>query len=314
MPDTQAIAIVFPGQGAQKPGMAKDFHDASAAARLVFAEASDALSLDAARLCFDEEEKLGLTEFAQPAILVAEIAMLAALRESHGLSAVAWGGHSLGEYTALVAAGVRGVGEASALVRERGRVMQEAAPLGSGAMLAVIARDLDAGALMPALAGLRVDVANLNSTDQVVLSGTVADLETARARLKDLDGFDRAKCIPLRVSAPFHSRLMRPAADRFRPLLTRASASWNPTPAGTVASNYTGAMHAEDTASIVDALVKQIDAPVRWLDNMRTLLDRCDRVIELGPGRPLRGFFGSLGVKIDCITDLESAATVLGTP
>lgn len=312
MNEASTIGIVFPGQGAQRPGMGREFHAEHECARRVYEQASDALSLDVAALCFEDEEKLGLTEYAQPAILTTEIAMLSALRERYDLAPCAWAGHSLGEYAALVGAGVLAVGDAVSLVRERGRLMQEAAPLGSGAMLAVIQRDLDAAALAPALDGLVVDIANFNSTDQIVLSGTAADVDEAKVRMKTLAGYERAKCIALRVSAPFHSRLMRVAAERFRPSLEAAAPAWNASAAPCVASNYSGAFHGSDTAALVEAMARQIEAPVQWLANMRALLDRCARVIEIGPGRPLRGFFTSLGVKIDSVTDPTSAAAALG--
>jgi len=304
-----AVAIVFPGQGSQKTGMAADFHERFSVARDVFEEASDITGLDMRALCFEENDRLALTEFAQPAILTAEIAMLVSLRDAYGLQAQAWGGHSLGEYTALVAAGVMNVGRAAALVRERGRVMQEAVPVGEGGMLAVIKPDLDVERLTEAIDGLQVDVANINSSDQVVLSGADADLGTAKDRVKE--AFDRAKCLPLRVSAPFHSRMMSPAAAAFRPTLAEACAHWDARNAHQVASNHSGGFHMNTNEEIAEALARQIDTPVRWLDNMQRLLERAERIIEVGPGRPLRGFFAGLGAKIDCITSVESAAEVL---
>ncbi len=309
--DAARIGLVFPGQGAQKAGMAKDFHDAFATARDVFDEASDATGLDMRALCFDDKDRLALTEFAQPAILTAEIAMLASLRTEYAITPVVYGGHSLGEYTALVAAGVMGVGDAAALVRERGRLMQEAVPIGAGGMLAVIKSELDLGAIATLIDDLDVDIANINSADQVVLSGKDADLATAKDRVKE--NIERAKCLPLRVSAPFHSRMMAAAAEKFRPTLADAAKGWTARDAASVASNYTGNFHTPDPDEIAQALAHQIDAPVRWLDNMRGILDRSDRVIELGPGRPLRGFFASLGTKIECITDTASAAATLGS-
>jgi len=305
------VAIVFPGQGAQKAGMAKDFHEAFGVARETFEEASDATGLDMRTLCFEDKERLGLTEFAQPAILTAEIAMLVSLRAEYGIEPVVYGGHSLGEYTALVATGVLPVGEAAALVRARGRAMQDSVAVGAGGMLAVIKPQLDVAKVAACLDGLSVDVANINSADQVVLSGTDADLATARKRVKE--AIERAKCLPLRVSAPFHSRLMAAAAENFRPTLVRASTGWNGEQAGNVASNYTGAFHTTMPAEIAESLARQIDAPVKWLDNMRGILGRSDRVIELGPGRPLRGFFSSLGTTIECITDTKTADATLAS-
>jgi [acyl-carrier-protein] S-malonyltransferase len=309
--DGKRLGIVFPGQGAQKVGMAKDFHEQFPAAREVFDQSSEGAGIDMAALCFEDKDRLALTEFAQPAILTAEIAMLASLRSEYGIEPVVFGGHSLGEYTALVAAGVMPVGQAAALVRERGRLMQDAVPVGEGGMLAVIKPELDLNTLRGLLEGLCVDVANINSSDQVVLSGTEADLATAKNKVKET--FERAKCLPLRVSAPFHSRMMTPAAESFRATLVEASTNWSTANAGAVASNYTGEFHTDSPTDVAEALARQIDSPVRWLDNMRGILDRADRVIELGPGRPLRGFFANLGLKIECIISTETAAAVLGT-
>jgi [acyl-carrier-protein] S-malonyltransferase/trans-AT polyketide synthase/acyltransferase/oxidoreductase domain-containing protein len=306
MADTR-IAIAFPGQGTQRTGMACDFHVASDVARDVFAAASDALHLDVAALCFEPDSRLDLTEFAQPAIVTAEIAMLAALRREFGLTACVYGGHSLGEYSALVAAGVLEVGAAVALVRERGRFMQESVPVGEGSMVAVIQPDLDLAGLVAGLAGSAVDVANVNSADQVVLSGRKNDVDEAAKHVRTIAGFERARCLPLKVSAPFHSRWMQPAADRLRPLLVASSASWRAATAPTVTCNLTGGMHDADASGIVERLAGQVVAPVRWLDNMRALAVRADRVIELGPGKPLRAFFSSIGVEAISITTWEAA-------
>lgn len=306
MADTRT-ALAFPGQGTQRTGMARDFHDACAAARDVFTAASDALHLDVAALCFEPDPRLELTEFAQPAIVTAEIAMLAALRSELGLATCAYGGHSLGEYSALVAAGVLDVGAAVALVRERGRFMQEAVPVGEGSMVAVVQPGLDLAALVAGLAGTGVDVANVNSTDQVVLSGRKSDVEEAAKRVRTITGFERARCLPLKVSAPFHSRWMQPAAERLRSLLVESSASWRTAGATAVTCNLTGGMHGGDAGQIVERLAGQVTAPVRWLDNMRALAARAERVIELGPGKPLRAFFSSIGVEAVSVTTWEAA-------
>ena len=303
-------ALAFPGQGTQRTGMARDFHDASAVARDVFVAASDALHLDVAALCFQPDPRLELTEFAQPAIVTAEIAMLAVLRDELGIEVGVFGGHSLGEYSALVAAGVLDVGAAVTLVRERGRFMQEAVPVGEGAMVAVVQPGLDLAALVAGLAECGVDVANVNSSDQVVLSGRKSDIDEATKRVRTIAGFERARCLPLKVSAPFHSRWMQPAAERLRPLLVDSSTSWRATGATAVTCNLTGAMHDADAAAIVERLAGQVTAPVRWLDNMRALAERADRVIELGPGKPLRAFFSSIGVEAVSVTTWEAACAI----
>jgi [acyl-carrier-protein] S-malonyltransferase/trans-AT polyketide synthase/acyltransferase/oxidoreductase domain-containing protein len=208
--------VVFTGQGAQKTGMARDFVEAFPLAAAVFDEASEALDLDLRALCFEPDERLNLTAFTQPAILTAEVAMFAVAHTEWGYRPALFGGHSLGEYAALVAAGVLPLAEAVRLVAARGRLMQEAVPVGVGAMAALIGENLDLNAITAELADLVVDVANHNSPDQVVLSGDSADIDLAITRLSG-PGRRGKKLV---VSAPFHSRLMAPIepafADRVR--------------------------------------------------------------------------------------------------
>jgi [acyl-carrier-protein] S-malonyltransferase/trans-AT polyketide synthase/acyltransferase/oxidoreductase domain-containing protein len=303
-------AVVFPGQGSQRLGMARDFHDAFSESRRVFEEASAALGLDVAKLCFEDEDRLARTEFQQPAILTAEIAMFAALRERFAFTPQCYAGHSLGEYTALVAVGVIELGAAAALVRERGRLMQEAVPVGEGGMTAIINPEIDPVRLRELLdesEPIEVDIANLNSPDQLVLSGRVVDLSLAAERLKQDPGFARARAIPLKVSAPFHSRLMSPAAERLRPLLEKAAARWSAEKADHVVSNVSGTFHRPNGVAIAEALAMQVSAPVRWLDCMRTIAAACPRVVEVGPGKPLSGFFKSIEVAVTHVGDVAGA-------
>jgi [acyl-carrier-protein] S-malonyltransferase/trans-AT polyketide synthase/acyltransferase/oxidoreductase domain-containing protein len=281
--------------------MARDFHEEYPAARDAFAEASAACGVDLAAIAFGDEERLNLTEFTQPCILTAEIAMLRVLREQFGLDARWFAGHSLGEYTALVAAGVLGLAEAARLVRRRGALMQQAVPAGEGAMLAVVARGLDLAELRAELEGLEVDAANHNSSSQIVVSGSAADVEKAKERI----GGKGRRLIPLNVSAPFHSRLMREIEPTFAAELTAAAI--DATQAPQVASNYTGAFHTADASAVRDALVRQISGTVRWVDNMKALAERATRIVEIGPGKPLSAFFRDVGVKVQSITDLASA-------
>lgn len=305
------IVVVFPGQGAQKTGMARDFYEAFPASRDTFEEVSDALGEDMRALCFQEDPRLDLTEYTQPAILTAEIAMFRALCAEMGLDAGRFGGHSLGEYAALVAAGVIPLAEAARLVRERGRRMQEAVPVGAGAMTALIARDIDMGAVAAATDGLVVDVANHNSPEQVVLSGAAADIAAAEERIAEAVPGGRLR--RLTVSAPFHSRLMAPIEDGFRILLEGSSVTWDPTHTAKVASNFSGGFYPEqDTAAVVTGLTRQISGEVRWVDNMNALRDGADRILEIGPKRPLRGFFRTVGVTVEAITNLTMARRALG--
>lgn len=304
MSEAEKTAVVFPGQGSQRAGMARDFHDEFGSAREAFREASDACGIDLAAICFGEDERLNRTEFTQPCILTAEIAMLRVLREELGLRAHWFAGHSLGEYTALVAAGVLRLAEAARLVRRRGALMQQAVPAGQGAMLAVVGRALDIDELRAQLEGLCVDAANHNSSSQIVVSGSAADMDEAKARL----GGKGRRLIPLNVSAPFHSRLMREVEPAFAAELGGAAIAAADAPR--VASNYAGGLHSPDAAAVREALVRQISGTVRWVDNMRALAERSTRIVEIGPGKPLSGFFKDVGVDVQAISDLAGARRV----
>lgn len=309
----ETSVLVFPGQGSQRAGMAQDFCQEFAESRAVFDEASDALSLDLREICAGSDERLSLTEYTQPAILVAEIAMLRALSAHFGLSATHFGGHSLGEYTALVAAGAIPLAEAARLVRERGRRMQEAVPRGEGAMAAVMRDPLDPELLRATLVGLEVDLANMNAPDQIVISGSAADVAQGVARIQASPELHGARAKLLDVSAPFHSRLMAPIEAGFRALLQASSRTWAPARAAQVVSNYTGAFHLGESEAVVDALTRQISGGVRWVDDMRALLSLSPtRVLEIGPNRPLRGFFRALDVEVEAIFNTTTARRVLG--
>ena len=300
---SSATTVVFPGQGSQRVGMGRDFSDRFASSRLAFEEASDALGLDVAALCLEEDARLSLTEYAQPAILVTEIAMLRGLTEAFGFEANRFGGHSLGEYTALVAAGVLPLAAAVRIVRERGRLMQQAVPVGQGRMLAVIGRELDVVAVERAIAGLAVTVANDNSPEQVVLSGLSDDIAAAESRLAADAGL---RLVPLDVSAPFHSPLMVRIEPAFAAVLD-SFAGWDASRAPAVTSNLTGGFHDADPAALRARLVSQISGTVRWRSNMAALAGGASRILEVGPGRPLRGFFKAVGVAIESVTDVRSA-------
>jgi [acyl-carrier-protein] S-malonyltransferase len=291
------LAFVYPGQGSQKVSMGLDFYDASEIARRTFEEANEALGFDLATLCFTDDTQLALTEFTQPALLATEIAMTRTLEKAHGARPTHFAGHSLGEYTALVAAGAVPFDHALRIVRERGRLMQNAVPVGEGGMTAVTSAELDLAEIESSIAGLVVDIANDNSPEQIVLSGRVADLRIAETRIE-------GKLTPLAVSAPFHSRLMLPIEGSFRDVLR--SAPWDSGRATTVLSNFTGTWHTPET--LEDSLVRQISGRVRWVDDMRALADA--RVIEVGPGRTLRAFFRAIDVTIDSVFNVLTAERV----
>jgi len=293
--------------------MGRDFDERFESSRRVYDEASDGLGLDLRRICFDADPRLGLTEYSQPAILATEIAMLRGVDEAYGLSAGCFGGHSLGEYTALVAAGVIELVDAVRIVRERGRLMQQAVAVGEGRMVAVVAAGLDRDAVARAMQGLEVTVANDNSPDQVVLSGRAADVRTAESRLAAGESAAAMRLVELDVSAPFHSPLMASIEPAFADVLEGTGRRWDPSNAPLVTSNVTGGFHDADAAALRSRMVRQISVTVRWRDNMKALAAAQGSVIELGPGRPLRGFFKSIGVPVLSVTDLRSAERTLSS-
>lgn len=309
MQENNKTAVVFPGQGSQRPGMGKDFYDNVEASRRTFEEASEILGWDVGAMCFSEDERLNLTEFAQPCILTTEIAMLRGLQDMYGFSPDYFGGHSLGEYTALVAAGAMSFEDALRIVETRGQLMQQATPPGEGAMAAVISKNLDIDQIRLILRDLPVDVANINSTDQVVISGQADSMDKAKERIARVIGDgENMRFVQLNVSAPFHSRFMNAVKDKFHDVLSAISSRLNAGQAVRVTSNYTGLFHAATTSSVIEALVSQLSGSVKWRDNMFALVEKSQTIYEIGPNRPLKNFFRSLDVNCKSITTFSSAA------
>ncbi|HMC78852.1 MAG TPA: ACP S-malonyltransferase [Vicinamibacterales bacterium] len=279
------IAFVFPGQGAQKVGMGRSLADTYPICRDTFTEADDALGEPLSRLCFDgPDDRLMLTENTQPAILAMSTAV-ARLARSRGVEARFAAGHSLGEYSAHVAAGTLSFADALRTVKRRGRYMQEAVPVGEGAMAAILGLDAEgvARACAEAADGQVVSPANLNAPGQIVIAGHAAAVARAGERAKAL-GAKRA--IALAVSAPFHCALMKPAEDRLAPEL-RALASHDPS--FPVVANV-DATPKTTAADAIEALIRQVSAPVRWEDVVRRLIaDGARTFVELGPGSVLAG-------------------------
>jgi len=284
------IAFLFPGQGSQSVGMGKALADRFPECRDVFDEADRALGEPLSDLIFNgPAETLTLTENAQPAILTASTAALRILT-ARGIEPQQVAGHSLGEYSAHVAAGTMTFSDAVGIVRRRGRYMQEAVPAGAGAMAAILGLDADKvqQACDEAAAGEVVSPANLNAPGQVVIAGTTAAVARASERARTL-GARRA--IPLQVSAPFHCALMKPAEERLTPELRALAVR---APRVPVVANVDG-QPKEDAQSAIDALIQQVSAPVRWEDVMRRLIANGARIfVEVGPGAVLSG----LGRKI----------------
>jgi [acyl-carrier-protein] S-malonyltransferase len=279
------IAFLFPGQGSQKVGMGRALVDAYPDARAVFDEADAAFEGPLSRLCFEgPEDQLTLTEHTQPAILTMSVAAARVL-EARGVCPAIVAGHSLGEYSAHVVAGTLAFADAVRIVRRRGRYMQEAVPVGEGAMAAILG--LDAAAVARACEegaqGEVVSPANVNGPDQVVIAGATAAVQRAGERARAMGA---KRVIPLSVSAPFHCALMRPAELRLAPELRALDAR---TPRVPIVANV-DAEPKTDAAAAIDALVRQVSSPVLWDAVVRRLASAgVTTYVEVGPGRVLSG-------------------------
>jgi [acyl-carrier-protein] S-malonyltransferase len=291
------VAFLFPGQGSQYPGMGRELAHNFSCARAVFDEADEALGFAISRICFEgSAEELQLTANTQPAILTVSVAAAKVLREK-GISADYVAGHSLGEYSALVAAGGLSVREAVQLVHKRGRYMQEAVPLGQGAMAAILG--LDGVALdeicREAAQGEVVSPANLNSPGQVVIAGSSAAVARA-VEIAKVRGAKRA--IMLNVSAPFHCALMKPAQDRLSVDLdaTRMADPQMPLVSNVSAEPVTSA------SLLREGLKRQVTSPVRWEESMRRLrTDGVEVFVEVGPGKVLSGLMRQIDRAAECL-------------
>ncbi|HNZ65171.1 MAG TPA: ACP S-malonyltransferase [Smithella sp.] len=311
MKDGKNIAVVFPGQGSQRSGMGKDFYEQLPVCRRTFEEAADTLGWDVASMCFGEDDRLNLTEFTQPCIVTTEICMLRGLAERYGFAPDYFGGHSLGEFTALVAAGVMPLADTVKIVQARGRLMQQAVPVGVGGMAAVISENIDMEMLTNIMGGLNAGIANINSANQVVISGELPAIDEAEKRLvKNFPAEKSIRFIRLNVSAPFHSALMKTIEGRFAETLEKFADHLNPANASRVTSNFTGGFHAGDAAEVRRNLVNQISHTVNWRKNMQNLAEKAAGLYEVGPGRPLRDFFKSIGIACQSITGLNAAEKV----
>lgn len=298
------IAFLFPGQGSQAVGMGKELAEHHAVVRQTFEEADEALGYRLSQLCFEgPEDKLKLTEITQPAILTASVAALRVLREK-SLAPNFVAGHSLGEYSAHVAAGTLNFADALRTVRKRGKYMQEAVPVGVGAMAAILGMTLDKvqRVVSDAANGEVCQAANINSPEQIVISGHAGAVERA-IRLAGEHGAKKAVSLP--VSAPFHCALMQPAQDRLAEDL-KALTFQNPS-CPVVCNVDAEPVTSGDVAR--DALVRQVTGSVKWEPSVRALIDKgVNLFIEVGPGKVLWGLMRQIDRSKTCLAVGDEAS------
>ncbi len=299
------IAFIYPGQGAQVCGMGQDFYEQTESGRKVFDLATELLGFSMPELCFTENDRLDMTEYTQAAMVTAGIAMTKVLEEK-GVKPDVTAGLSLGEYCALYAAGVMSEADAIAAVRQRGILMQEAVPVGQGAMAAVLAMDAEAiEAVLQDIDG--VQIANYNCPGQIVISGKKEAVELACEKLKEAGA---KRTIMLNVSGPFHSRMLEEAGEKLGKVLEDVEIH---SPVIPYVANVTAA-YVTDEAEVKPLLKKQVSSSVRWEQSVRTMLaDGVDTFIEIGPGKTLSGFMKKIDrtVRVMNIEKLEDVDKVL---
>lgn len=276
------IAFIYPGQGAQKAGMGKDFYENSPLARDIYDRASECLELDMRALCFEENDLLDQTEYTQAAMVTTCLAMTAVLNEQ-GAEADVTAGLSLGEYCAIAEAGAMDLLDAIRLVRVRGQLMQHTVPTGEGAMAAVLGMDADQiDAVIEPIAN--VTVANYNCPGQIVITGGTAGIEQASKTLKEAGA---KRVVPLNVSGPFHSPMLRSAGEKLGKELLTVQLGELKIP---YVTNVT-AEYVTDSSKIRELLTRQVYSPVRWEQSIRKMIAQdVDTFVEIGPGRTLTGF------------------------
>ncbi|MFT4107623.1 MAG: ACP S-malonyltransferase [Lacrimispora sp.] len=294
------IAFIFPGQGAQYSGMGQDFYEQTTIGREIYDMASGLLGFSVPELCFEKNDRLDITEYTQAAMVTTGIAMMRVLEEKTGIKPDVAAGLSLGEYCALAAAGVMSDGDAILTVRQRGILMQEAVPVGVGAMAAILA--LDASKIEEVLGGMEgVQIANYNCPGQIVISGKKEAVEEANEKLLAA-GAKRA--LMLNVSGPFHSVMLTGAGEKLGEVLKGVEIS---SPEIPYVANVT-AEYVTDQSMIKPLLEKQVYSSVRWQQSVETMVaDGVDTFIEIGPGKTLAGFMKKIAkdVKVFNIEKLE---------
>ena len=298
-------AFIFPGQGAQYSGMGKDFYETYDIAKKVYATAGEATGMDVAQLCFTENDQLDITEYTQIAMLTTEVAILKVLEEK-GIRADCTAGLSLGEYGALAAAGVMELPALFWLIRCRGIFMQEAYPVG-GAMAAVLGLDADTIRRICLETKGAVSIANDNCPGQIVITGEASAVQEACGKLQAAGA---KRCVPLKVSGPFHSPLLEGAGEKLAAELEKVSVNSPRIPyLCNVEADYV-----TDSSVIRGLLARQVSSTVRWRETMeRMLADGVDTFIEIGPGRTLAGFLKKMSrdVTVLNVAKVEDVDAVL---
>jgi [acyl-carrier-protein] S-malonyltransferase len=298
------IAFIFPGQGSQYVGMGKELFENFSVAKKVFEEADDALHLSISALCFKgPEETLKLTENTQPAVLTTSIAAFKVLQEEKGITPQFTAGHSLGEYSALVVSGALTFSEAVKMVRLRGKFMQEAVPVGEGAMAAVLGMEREqVEKLCEEISyGEVLTPANFNCPGQIVIAGHSKAVERAIERIKQ----EGKKAVLLPVSAPFHSPLMKPAGERLEKALEEISVSDLKVP---VVTNVEAEVNTSKDR-VKGLLVAQVSSPVRWEESMRKMIEKgIEHLFEIGPGKVLSGLMKRIDSRVETknLEDLQT--------
>ena len=287
-------AVIFPGQGAQYVGMAKDFYDSFEDSKKVFDEADDVLDIELKKICFEENDDINKTEYTQPAMVAAEVAIYEHLKNA-GLKADVFAGLSLGEYSALVAAGAMTLADGIKTVRRRGILMQNEVPLGMGGMAAVIAMDADKIAEICENTPGKVQIANYNCSGQIVISGEAEAVKAASAALAEAGA---KRVIPLNVSGPFHSQMLVPAGEKLYDFLQGVDVAEG------FAPYYCNADAEEiiDAAKVKELLKRQVYSSVRWQQTIENMIaDGVDTFIEVGPGKTLTGFMKKINREVKSI-------------
>ena len=301
------IAFIFPGQGAQACGMGQDFYEQTETGKRIFDKATELMGFSMPQLCFEENDRLDITEYTQAAMVTASIAMMRVLEEN-GIKPDVAAGLSLGEYCALAAAGVMSDEDAIRTVRQRGILMQEAVPVGEGAMAAILA--LDAAAIEEVTGAMEgVWIANYNCPGQIVISGEKAAVEEACEKLKAA-GAKRA--VMLNVSGPFHSGMLADAGEKLGEVLSQVELHEPQIP---YVANVT-AQYVKSAAEVKELLTRQVSSSVRWQQSVEAMIgDGVDTFIEIGPGKTLAGFMRKISrdVKTLNVEKLEDIGKVAET-